>query len=118
MPGHFLKCLPSSSTSSGIADSVVVTVSTLYVYFGLLLSILVVYFLPPGPLLIEVLVMADPGEEGRFDLAIVIELVLLSPMELQKYGSCAIRSDRAMINISAFIIWFHTEADHSDEPQH
>lgn len=73
MPGHFLKCFPSSSTSSGIADCVVVSVSILYVYVGLLFSILVVYFLPPGPLLIEVLVMVEPGELGRFDLAILSE---------------------------------------------
>lgn len=48
----------------------VVCVSILYEYVGLLFSILVVYFLPPGPLLTDVVVMVDPGEFGRVDFAI------------------------------------------------
>lgn len=50
-----------------MAKSVVVFVSTLNEYFGLVLSTLVVYFLPPGPLLVDVVVMAEPGEMGLSD---------------------------------------------------
>lgn len=69
-PGQVAKCFVSSSTSSGMADWVLDCVSTLNEYCGLLLTILVVYFLPPGPLLTDVVVMAEPGEFGLFDLAI------------------------------------------------
>jgi len=43
---------------------VLVLVSILNEYLGLLFSIFVVYFRPPGPLFTEVVVMVDPGETG------------------------------------------------------
>lgn len=71
IPGHLVKCFESSSSSSGSADSVTVCVSTLNEYFGFVFSIRVVYFLPSGRLLMEVVVSVEPGDIGRLDLAIM-----------------------------------------------
>lgn len=68
-PGHVRKCLRSKSISSGIADSVVRFVSTLNVYFGLLFSMRVVYFRPPGPVLTVVVCIDDEPVELDLDLA-------------------------------------------------
>lgn len=77
-PGHRRKCLVSSSTSSGMADSVVVLVSSLNEYLGLLFSILVVYLRPPGPLLTVVVVMVEPAELGRIFPILHFGLVLFA----------------------------------------
>lgn len=71
MPGNVLKCLPSSSISSGMADSVADLVSILNEYFGLLFSILLIYFRPPGPVTV-VVVTTEPGEVGLFDVDLPI----------------------------------------------
>lgn len=51
----------------------VVVVSTLNEYFGRLFSTLVVYFLPPGPVLTDVVTMDAAGELAREDFAIVAD---------------------------------------------
>lgn len=52
-----------------MADWVVLLVSNLKEYLGLLFSTLVVNLRPPGPLLTVVVVTVDPGELGLFSLA-------------------------------------------------
>lgn len=53
-----------------MADWLVVLVSNLKEYLGLLFSSLVVNLRPPGPLFTVLVVTAEPGEVGRLSLAI------------------------------------------------